>query len=145
MNNIIWLYSGVISGWWCYDKTLNSKLSKMYVKYCKQKSIDCSDFVTVNMKTNYEKTDDFVNFNSENCQSDSDDDKNTQYIIRTTHGDYMIDFNKMIQQNLHDMSKKRNMKYIVIPQNILTNKNELEEYLSEKSVKGISGLADSYS
>ena len=64
----------------------------------------------------------------------------TANIIRTPHGDYIIDFNKMIQKNIHDSSKKRNITYIVIPKEINKDEVLMKKYLLEKSVKGTSGL-----
>lgn len=137
MDTIIWLYSGAISGWWCYDKHLNLKLNKMYINYCKQKMIDCSDFIMIDAKSYYDKTDDLVDFNSS-----ATFDETSRYInactIKTTHGDYNIDFNKMIQQNSHDASKKRSIKYIIIPQNIYENSQTLTKFFSENMIKGTS-------
>lgn len=172
MTEIMWLYSGIVSGWWCYDKKSCTELNKMYVDYCKKKGIDYSNFIVVDKKNNYDTTSDLVDFvdfsdfddpvdlhdqsnliKSDTIQSNIKNKTNITNttntintingptnIIRTNHGDYIIDFNKMIQKNMHDSSKKRNIKYILIPEEI--NKNELlvKKYLLEKSIKGMSGI-----
>ncbi len=138
MNTIVWLYSGAISGWWCYDEQSTLKLNKMYINYCTKNLIDCSEFITINTKSDYEISNDFVNFNSDNNLIE--DDEINKNIIRTIHGDYKIDFNKMIQVGLYQNIKKRNVKYLVIPNIIANNEQNLNKYLSDNNVKGIAGI-----
>ena len=136
VNTIVWLYSGIASGWWCYDEQSMIKLSKMYINYCFKNSIDCSDFVTIDTKANCEMTNDLVDFNF--TKSDKNDVV-INNIIKTSHGDYEIDFDRMIQFNSNDISKKRGIKYIIIPDNITNDKQKIKKYLFDSGIKGISG------
>lgn len=140
MTTIVWLYSGAISGWWCYDKQSTMKLSKMYVNHCTKKAIDCSEFIIINTKSNEEMTNDFVDFKSDTDDSSDDEYYSNKNIIRTSHGDYELDFDKMIQFNVNDVGKKRSIKYMVIPKNIENNKKSLHKYLFDNGIKGISGV-----
>lgn len=137
MNTVLWFYSGIISGWWCYANETNNMLNNMYINYCKKYGIDYTDFVNIDVKTNCQVTDEFVDF-ADFVKTDNQN-KLMKNIIKTSQDEYIIDFNKMIQQNVNDINKKRNIMYLVIPQNIYKNKNMLKKYLLEKNVKGIAG------
>ena len=135
-TTVLWFYSGIISGWWCYDDVTNENLNNMYINYCKKNGVDYSDFINIDIKPLSEVTNEFVDFNNIADQPILSNGN----LIKTTHGNYVIDFNKMIQQSTNDINKKRKIMYAVVQKNIFENKNKLKEYLITKSVKGIAGI-----
>ena len=145
----IWLYSGIFSGWWCYNSSHNIKINKMYEDYCHRNNINYIDIITekikrteskLNINANTEKVFDFVNFDDE----DNENNKTisnyvVDYIIRVSNDTFRIDLDKMKQINVNNPQKQRNIQYIDIPEEILNNKNKIILHLKGIGVKGIAG------
>lgn len=149
MNNIVdsrlWFYSGIFSGWWCYDNLHNTKLNKIYKDYCIRNNIPTKDSTNIKNKNLQKKiysvkNFDFVDFDD----SDSDDDKNNtneviDYIITTNSNQFIIDFDNMKQINVSDNKKQRNIMYIDIPNEIIGDNDKIIKHLKSYNVKGIAG------
>ena len=146
----IWLYSGIFSGWWCYNNSHNIKINKMYKDYCHRNNVNYVDLVTekikntkpkLNSNVNTEKVFDFVNFDDENDDKDKQITSNfvVDYIIRVANDTFRIDLDKMKQINVNDPQKQRNIQYVDIPEEILNNKDKIILHLKGIGAKGIAG------
>lgn len=141
----IWLYSGVIGGWWCYDKNSNEKINKMYVDYAKRNNIPIKKYVKKSndkkIILNNDPYSDFVDFSMYDFDNaSSDDDALCDYVVNTTNGKYTINFQTMRQTNYSNPQKFRSMKKIEIPEELYGNYDKIKKFLINNNVKGVSGV-----
>lgn len=170
-DNYIWLYSSNLHDtWWCYDQENIRDIQHIYMNYIDNKKIllsinDNDNDIRINMQ--YKKSSssnnliendqnfDIIDFNKNededvlfNDQTYNESyikkpNKNRlSYIIKINFIEYKIDFDSMKQINLADPWKKRNIKKIIIPDEIInTNVNNIIHYLKNThNVIGISGI-----
>ena len=76
MERFVWLYSGAVTGWWCYDDDNNILINKMYLEFCKNQTKHCNklvkkktkkdvvkyDQIKVEIKSTFEETTELVDF-----------------------------------------------------------------------------------
>jgi hypothetical protein len=145
MERLVWLYSGAVSGWWCYDDENIIQLNKMYTDFCNKKILQTTPPIEIKKFNNI--TSDLVNFSDDDSVGSvsttisnlSNKSNIKKYIIKTQYGNYKIDFDLMVQINVGDIKKRRNITFLKISENIFNNVNTLKKYLMDNGVKGVSG------
>lgn len=142
----IWLYSGLISGWWCYSSSNNTKINIMHMDYCKRNALTYQKVPTkMNMgdpekkNNNLIKIYDFVDFDRNVNVNANQNITLTDYIIYASNGSFRIDMSKMKQINMSNPCEHRNIKYIDIPEMLLGNADQIIAHLKNNNIKGISG------
>lgn len=142
-----WLYSGLFSGWWCYDPKYYKQLNKLFVDHCKKMNIETNEQKSYKKPKssdglkNNEKGFEMVDF-SEDDESDyssSDDNTAINYMLTIEGCQFKIDMMKMKQINTQDVSKQRKIKYIDIPLHI-NDAHDIINLLITNGVKGIAGI-----
>jgi hypothetical protein len=142
-----WLYSGVFSGWWCYDPTHYKQLNMLYMDHCKKTNTYTNEQKSYKKPKSSdslehdEKGFEMVDFSEDDSSYyDSSDDDNVpvNYILTVGGCQFKIDMTNMKQINTHDLSKQRKIKYIDIPSDI-TDLHDIINLLISNGVKGIAG------
>jgi len=141
-----WLYSGIFSGWWCYDPMYYKQLNRLFADHCKKMNIETNEQKPYKKPKpsdglkNNEKGFEMVDF-SEDDESDyssSDDNTAVNYMLTIGGCQFKIDMAKMKQINTQDLSKQRKIKYIDIPLHI-NDIHDIINLLIANDVKGIAG------
>lgn len=144
-----WLYSSAFNnGWWCYAPKYYKQLDAMYKQHCKKKNynnkkvIKCVKILSSDKLKNDEKCVDLVDFSDTNEDDNDDNSDNEEQIINYTlvidKVEFKIDMENMRQINMEDMTKRRHINYLDIPNNI-TDVHDIVKFLIDHKIKGIAG------
>lgn len=137
-NNFLWLYSANFSPkWWCYDPKTCEALENAYQSYnnSNNKKVIKVFNILKNLK-NKNGNNDSINSIGNNTNV-LPTIKIHHVMIKDTL--YRIDFDKMKQINVHDMTKQRNIKRVNIDQT--KNHDDLIKGLQlDHAIKGVSGV-----
>jgi hypothetical protein len=151
----IWLYSSNFSDtWWGYDDKCSDKLDKIYNDYNKRKTVlndkKNTDIVipqtdpivdkshVVIAKCNFD-TVDYTDDNDGDSDKSVDIDSDFNYLVDFNNIKFFIDLEHWQQINSNDANKKRKIKRIEFPPNVVGETARKNYLISNYGFRGIAG------